>query len=342
MAGLPRLRHFPPYGRSMAGTAATTASPPRPRGALHLADGPGARTAAVRVPLPGRRAGPDRPGPRRGRRRNGPHGVSRGGRRLRPRARTGSARSGQPAAPHRARAARPRLHRPLRRTAGRADLPLSHSGVDTRGRTARAPSLPARPSVRALPAGRRRSAGRSVGDRPGGGPAAPKRGVARLALPRHRLLLGRRRRANGVGPVRLASVRDRGGGRLSGRCPRDRARAEAAADRLGRLVRARRLAVLDPERREEYPVPPGYAPGEQRFPHDYARVPESPARHWFTDDEMARSLDFLAAQQREDGGWPVSWRRWAPGTALEWRPIVTIEALRTLCAHGRTLDARCH
>jgi hypothetical protein len=52
---------------------------------------------------------------------------------------------------------------------------------------------------------------------------------------------------------------------------------------------------------------------------------------------MARSLDHLAAEQREDGGWPVNWRQWAPGTALESRPIVTIEALRTLRAHGHAV-----
>ncbi|MEE1751698.1 hypothetical protein [Streptomyces sp. SP18CS02] len=115
----------------------------------------------------------------------------------------------------------------------------------------------------------------------------------------------------------------------------DRARAEAAADRLGRLVRERRLVVLDPERIDDHPVAPGYAPGEHHFPHDYARVPDSLARRWFTDDEMARSLDHLAAEQGEDGGWPVTWRQWAPGTALESRPVVTIEALRTLRAHGR-------
>ncbi|MFI5757869.1 hypothetical protein [Streptomyces sp. NPDC051569] len=115
----------------------------------------------------------------------------------------------------------------------------------------------------------------------------------------------------------------------------DRARAEAAADRLGRLVREGGLAVLDPERRAEYPVSPGYAPGEHHFPHDYARVPGSLARRWFTAEEMERSLDFLAGCQREDGGWPVTWHAWAPGTALEWRPIVTIEALRTLGAYGR-------
>ncbi|MDN3292724.1 hypothetical protein QWM81_01420 [Streptomyces ficellus] len=118
----------------------------------------------------------------------------------------------------------------------------------------------------------------------------------------------------------------------------DRARAEAVADRLGRLVREQRLAVLDPERLDEFPVAPGYAPGEHHFPHDYARVPDSLARRWFTDEEMARSLDHLAADQAEDGGWPIRWRQWAPGTALEWRPIVTIEALRTLRAHARRID----
>lgn len=117
----------------------------------------------------------------------------------------------------------------------------------------------------------------------------------------------------------------------------DRSRAEAAADRLGRLVREQRLAVLDPGRRAECPVAPGYAPGEQHFPYDYARTPESLARRWFTDEELERSLDHLAAEQQDDGGWPVTWRQWAPGTALEGRPIVTLKALLTLRAHGRSL-----
>ncbi|MEU3409433.1 hypothetical protein ABZ766_36535 [Streptomyces sp. NPDC006670] len=116
----------------------------------------------------------------------------------------------------------------------------------------------------------------------------------------------------------------------------ERARAAAAADRLGRLVRERRLAVLDPARREEYPLSPGYAPGERLFPYDYARRPESLARGWFTDEEMRRSLDFLAAEQQPDGGWPVRRRAWAPGSTLERRPIVTIEALLTLRAYGWT------
>ncbi|MFC7893706.1 hypothetical protein [Streptomyces sp. NPDC057381] len=117
----------------------------------------------------------------------------------------------------------------------------------------------------------------------------------------------------------------------------DRPRAEAVADRLGRLVRGQRLAVLDPDDRDGCPVSPGYAPGEHHFPHDYAGHPRSLARAWFTDDEMARSLDFLASEQEEDGGWPVRWRRWAPAPALEARPGVTLEALRTLRAYGRPI-----
>ncbi|MGV9558083.1 hypothetical protein [Streptomyces sp. NPDC003401] len=117
----------------------------------------------------------------------------------------------------------------------------------------------------------------------------------------------------------------------------DRPRAEAAADRLGRLVRERRLAVLDPDHRDAYPVAPGHAPGEHHFPYDYARTPGSLARAWFTDGEMAAALDFLAGEQREDGGWPVRWQRWAPGTELESRPVVTIEALSTLRSYGRAV-----
>jgi hypothetical protein len=115
----------------------------------------------------------------------------------------------------------------------------------------------------------------------------------------------------------------------------DRARAESAADRLGQLVREQRLVVLDPRRRADYPVAPGYAPGEHHFPYDYARTPGSLARRWFNEGELESALDHLAAEQEEDGGWPVNWRRWAPGTALEGRPIVTLKALQTLRAYGR-------
>lgn len=108
----------------------------------------------------------------------------------------------------------------------------------------------------------------------------------------------------------------------------DRSRAQATADRLGRLVRDQGLAALDPSN-------DGDTSHKHHFPHDYARTPSSLARAWFTDDEMSRSLDFLAAQQQQDGGWPTRRPQWAPTTALETRPMATIEALQTLRAYGR-------
>ena len=117
----------------------------------------------------------------------------------------------------------------------------------------------------------------------------------------------------------------------------DRPRAQAAADRLGRLVRAHRLAALDPGDLDSCPVAPGYAPGEHHFPYDFARTPHSLARAWFTDDEMARCLDFLAAEQQQDGGWPVRRQRWSPAPTLESRSLVTIRALHTLRSYGRPI-----
>ncbi|KNB51358.1 hypothetical protein [Streptomyces caatingaensis] len=118
----------------------------------------------------------------------------------------------------------------------------------------------------------------------------------------------------------------------------DRARAEAAADRLGRVVREQRLAVLDPERAAAPATGPAPHDGPGPFPcfpHDFVRTPDSLARAWFTDAELDRSLDHLAAAQQEDGGWPLRRAAWAPGTALEGRPVATVEALLTLRAHGR-------
>ncbi|MGW0890279.1 hypothetical protein [Saccharopolyspora sp. NPDC002578] len=115
----------------------------------------------------------------------------------------------------------------------------------------------------------------------------------------------------------------------------DRDRAVAAAARLGELVREQRIVALDPENPDRSRLMPGYAPGEWHFAHDYAPHPSGVARSWFSDEEIAASLDALAAAQLEDGGWQIRWRRWAPGTELEARPRVTIDALRTLRAYGR-------
>ncbi|MEU5690353.1 hypothetical protein [Actinosynnema sp. NPDC020468] len=110
----------------------------------------------------------------------------------------------------------------------------------------------------------------------------------------------------------------------------DRARAEVAAERVGRLVRERGLVDLGDGKAHE-----GYAAGETHRPHQYAPTPDSLARRWFTDDEVARSLDGLEAARKDDGGWTFAWPVWTPVTEFEWRPIVTIEALSVLRAYGR-------
>ena len=64
-------------------------------------------------------------------------------------------------------------------------------------------------------------------------------------------------------------------------------------------------------------------------------VPTASRAAWFTDAEIDASLDHLAAQQREDGGWPVTWAIWTPAIEIEWSGLVTISALKILRAYGR-------
>jgi hypothetical protein len=106
----------------------------------------------------------------------------------------------------------------------------------------------------------------------------------------------------------------------------DRARAEAAAERIGTLVRDQGLVDRQPE---------GYSAGEIHRPHDFAATPDSLARRWFSDDEIEASLDHLAAQQGDDGGWPVTWAIWTPAIEIEWSGLVTIAALKTLRSYQR-------
>jgi hypothetical protein len=105
----------------------------------------------------------------------------------------------------------------------------------------------------------------------------------------------------------------------------DRERAETAAERVGRLVREQGLVG------GEF----GGQPGEVHSETDLAPHPDTLARRWFSDAEMDGALDRLAAEQREDGGWPVKWIDGpTPATAGEWGEV-TLNALLTLRAYGR-------
>lgn len=107
---------------------------------------------------------------------------------------------------------------------------------------------------------------------------------------------------------------------------RDRERAQAAADRLGQLVREQKLVGTQPE---------GYTVGEIHHPHDFAKSADSLARAWFSDAEIEASLDHLASRQNDEGGWDITWAVWTPAIKIEWSGLVTIAALKTLRSYGR-------
>ncbi|GLZ43020.1 hypothetical protein [Actinokineospora sp. NBRC 105648] len=111
----------------------------------------------------------------------------------------------------------------------------------------------------------------------------------------------------------------------------DRARAEAAATKVGELVRTAGLVRIG----DAGATPEGYNAAELHTPHEYAATPDSLARHWFTDEELGTSLDALVDAQGEDGGWRVRWTIWTPATEFEWAGWMTVQALTTLRAYGR-------
>jgi hypothetical protein len=104
----------------------------------------------------------------------------------------------------------------------------------------------------------------------------------------------------------------------------DRPRAESAFARLGQIMLDQKLIALTPTTEEETHTPLNYAPR-----------PQSIARGLVSDKVIAASLDALAAAQQEDGGWPINWLDWNLATTIEWRGVVTLEALTTLRAYGR-------
>jgi hypothetical protein len=103
----------------------------------------------------------------------------------------------------------------------------------------------------------------------------------------------------------------------------DRARAEHELARVTERIRQPGVVTYETD-----------AEGYVKGPLDWAPRPTSPCRRLFSDEVIVTHLAALAARQRPDGGWPISWPPLSPACEAEWRGWVTIEALLTLRAYG--------
>lgn len=104
----------------------------------------------------------------------------------------------------------------------------------------------------------------------------------------------------------------------------ERDRADQHAASLARHFADIPMFQLDPE-----------AEGYGLTPLAIAPAAESRCRSLFTDAQLEAHLDKLARDQQPDGGWPIRWEPPSEAAQLEWRGIVTLQALRTLTSYGR-------
>jgi hypothetical protein len=74
----------------------------------------------------------------------------------------------------------------------------------------------------------------------------------------------------------------------------------------------------------------GGAEGEALHLLDFSPYADAPSRTLLPAGAVAADLDRLAAGQRGDGGWTVSYTTYSPAAALEWRAYATIQAIATL------------
>ena len=103
----------------------------------------------------------------------------------------------------------------------------------------------------------------------------------------------------------------------------DRERASRHLSRLDEWLAGTEAIVRDPK-----------AEGYVQKVLDWAPSPDSHAAKFVTDAEMREHLEALLREQREDGGWPISWQTVSPGSETEWRGWLTVERLKTLRAYG--------
>jgi hypothetical protein len=104
----------------------------------------------------------------------------------------------------------------------------------------------------------------------------------------------------------------------------DRVRAVAAVERLRPAIRPDGTVA----------VPDGVE-GEHIATLDLSPRPGTPSRVLFSDAQIAADLDRLEREQLDDGGWDFDFLHISPGQTVEWRGVVTLDAVRTLREHGR-------
>ena len=249
----------------------------------------------------------------RGHRRAG--ALQDAGWRLRLRARARRARADEPAAAHldRARGARRRRHDRPRDLRSPEAISAPDGGLPV--------ALPTLEPYARAPWWAHRDRGHAALHRAALRAALQARCHPRVGRHGRGVLLGRGRRDREDAPLR-----GRGGDHLPrrGARPRARERRRGAPRRAGRASRGWSASSRRATRR---------ARSTTRTTSP-ARPAASPAP-WFTDAEIEASLEHLAAQQREDGGWPVTWAIWLPAIEFEWSGLVTISALKILRAYGR-------
>jgi hypothetical protein len=106
----------------------------------------------------------------------------------------------------------------------------------------------------------------------------------------------------------------------------DQRRAVQAAEDVADAIPTAGFFALDPEDHTgEYAL----------TPLNLAPTPDAMAAALFAPELLDAHLDYLADQQQEDGGWPVTWDPPGDGPLLEWRGHLTVEALITLQNYGR-------
>ncbi len=102
----------------------------------------------------------------------------------------------------------------------------------------------------------------------------------------------------------------------------DRERAERELARIKERLCKPGVVEYDPQ-----------AGGYVKMPLDWAPLPQGFCYSLFNQATLDQHLAALAARQRPDGGWPITWDPVSPAVEYEWRGWMTIQALVTLRAY---------